>query len=126
MIVLGRITKQIERDTGGEIKSGDIMIDDFHLNGHIPQKHSVELCQLGIEPFEYVRYIADSFCEIREGTNNSYLLISPHTSTEIKNIAAITMELINGDGDKVCWLVRTAQPRNIKKLVKRRLVWMKK
>lgn len=120
MIRIGEISKLIEKQTKGLIKSGDICINDYHLKSHIPDKHYKELSQVGMDPLEYVRYIASNFTEIREGSNKSFLLVSPHHNKEYKNVAAITMEYV-ADGDY--WEVCTAQPRSIKRLEKKRLIW---
>lgn len=123
MVKLGEISKSIEKQTKGLIKSGDICINDYHLKSHIPDKHYKELGQVGMDPLEYVKYIAGNFTEIRDGSNRSFLLVSPHHSVEYKNVAAITMEYV-ADGEY--WEVCTAQPRSVKRLEKRKLIWSKK
>lgn len=128
-MVVGRITKKIERETNGEIKSGDIRIDAYHLESHIPEAHEKELIQLGIDPLAYIKYIVENFTEIRVGSAKSYMLVCPHNKPYLKNIAAVTLEFAyvkNNKGENYYWLVRTAQPRPINRLEKRKLLWSKK
>lgn len=119
MVKLGEISKSIEKQTKGLIKSGDICINDYHIE-HISKDHQKELSQLGIEPLGYIKYIVNNYIEIREGSAKSFLLVGPHHSIEYRNVAAITMEYVS-DGEY--WEVCTAQPRNIKRLEKRKLIW---
>lgn len=128
-MIVGRITKQIERETKGEIRSGDILIDAYHLESHIPEAHKKELLQLGIDPLAYIEYIVGNFTEIRLGSGKSFLLVCQHNKPYLKNIAAITLEfesVENDKGESHYWYVRTAQPRPINRLEKRKLLWSKK
>lgn len=117
---LGVISKTIEKETKGLIKSGDICINKYHLETHIPDRHYKEISQLGMDPLAYVKYIATNFTEIRYGAAKSFFLVSPHNNKEYKNVAAISMEYVD-DGDY--WEVCTAQPRSVKRLEKRDLIW---
>ncbi len=122
MVKLGEISKSIEKQTKGLIKSGDICINDYHI-GHISKDHLKELNQIGIDPLGYVKYIASNFTEIRDGSDNSFILVSPHNSEKLRNVAAISMEYVD-DGEY--WEICTAQPRSIKRLEKKELIWSKK
>lgn len=122
MVKLGEITKSIEKQTKGLIKSGDICINDYHI-GHISKDHQKELNQIGIDPLGYVKYIVSNFTEIRDSSDNSFILVSPHNSEKLRNVAAISMEYVD-DGEY--WEICTAQPRSIKRLEKRKLIWSKK
>lgn len=128
-MIIGKITKQIEKETNGEIKSGSIRVSVYHLNDHIPNVHKKELEQLGIDALDYIKFIVENFTEIRSGSGNSYLLIGPHKSANLKNVAAITLEylaVVDENGVSHYWEVRTAQPRPIKRIEKRKLVWKNK
>lgn len=125
LIVIGKITKQIEKETHGRLQSGDICIDNYHLETHIPLRHQKELDQLGIGPLDYVKYIVANYTEIRKGQGKSYLLIAAHWSENLKNIAAITLEYIGQNNDNHFWEVRTAQPRSRDRMEKRELIWKK-
>lgn len=122
MIKLGEISKSIEKQTKGLIKSGDICINDYHI-GHISKDHQKELNQIGIDPLGYVKYIVSNFTEIRDSSDNSFILVSPHNSEKLRNVAAISMEYVD-DGEY--WEICTAQPRSIKRLEKKELIWSKK
>ncbi len=122
MIKLGEISKSIEKQTKGLIKSGDICINDYHI-GHISKDHLKELNQIGIDPLGYVKYIVSNFTEIRDSSDNSFILVSPHNSEKLRNVAAISMEYVD-DGEY--WEICTAQPRSIKRLEKKKLIWSKK
>lgn len=124
-MVIGIISEEIEKETNGEIKSGDICINDYHLNLHIPDMHGNELSQMGVKPLEYVLKIVDSFYEIRDGSRNSYLLVAEHNSENLNNVAAINMEYTCNESNEYYWEVCTAQPRSRKRIEKRRLVWSK-
>lgn len=119
MVKLGRISKIIEDKTDGLIKSGDICISNYHI-GHIYDKHSKELSQLGMDTLGYVKYIASNFIEIRKGSGISFLLVSPHNSKDLRNVAAISIEY-NDEGEY--WEVSTAQPRSVDALGKKKLIW---
>ena len=121
MVKLGRISKIIENQTEGLIKSGDICISDYHI-GHISMDHQKELSQLGMDPLGYVKYIVGNFIEIRKGSGISFLLVSPHNSKDkdLRNVAAISMEYV-ADGEY--WEVSTAQPRSVAALGKKKLIW---
>lgn len=122
MVKLGEISKSIEKQTKGLIKSGDICINDYHI-GHISKDHQKELNQIGIDPLGYVKYIVSNFTEIRDSSDNSFILVSPHNSEKLRNVAAISMEYVD-DGEY--WEICTAQPRSIKRLEKKELIWSKK
>ena len=122
MIKLGVISKSIEKQTKGLIKSGDICINDYHFE-HISKDHQKELSQLGMEPLGYIKYIVNNYMEIRDGSAKSFLLVGPHHSAEYRNVAAISMEFVK-DGEY--WEVCTAQPRSVKRLEKKKLIWSKK
>lgn len=130
MIILGRITKQIEKETNGLIKSAEIRIDDYHLNLHIPKEHEKELSNLGLNALEYARYIIENFTEIRQGKGTSYLLVAKHkTNIKLKNIAAIGMEWMSEKTDKgedYYWNIYTMQPRQANRISKLKLYWRKK
>lgn len=122
MVKLGEINKVIEKQTKGLIKSGDICINEYHFR-HISKDHQKELCQLGMEPLGYIKYIVNNYMEIRAGSAKSFLLVCPHNSVEYRNVAAITMEYVT---DGKYWEVCTAQPRSVKRLEKKELIWQKK
>lgn len=97
------------------IPSGVIEITDYGLK-LIIDRHSVELEQMGLEPYDYVKHIASNFNQIRKGTGDSLLLVVFRKN--ISDVAAIDLSY-NGKS----WIVKTAQPRAYKNIVKNKLLW---
>lgn len=88
----------------------DIIIYESELV-HIKNKHNRELQKIGLTPFDFVKFICSNFNELREGSNNSILLVvhRQHTS----NIAAIEVYKSMEMG-KYVYKINTATPINSK------------
>lgn len=100
------------------LRACDIVIYETELV-HIHNRHGRELGGMGFAAFDFVKYIADNFNEVRCGTGNSVLLVvhREHTS----NMAAIelVMDVVNG---REVYKIKTASPISTKKLSLKKLL----
>lgn len=114
---IGRLKMNIAKAIGK--KSADIYINDedvFHIS-----LHKKELEQVGMTGLEYVKYIYKNFNQVREGSDNSILLV---VYNELSHIAALRLAAF-GKGKDERWRVTTAQPRSKEKLKKNKILWKK-
>ncbi len=84
---------------------------------HIEKKHNKELRQLGIDAISYVSLITKNYNQIRQGSGTSILLII--FSKDLIHTAAIDLNYCVKKG---VWEVKTAQPRKIRDIMKRKLL----
>lgn len=115
-IRVGRLKMNIAK--AAHLKSADIYVSENYLK-HIEKKHSTELKTLGIDPYSYVKLIVDNFNQIRRGSDDSVLLVI-FREENYHDVAAIKLTYIETKG---FWEVKTAQPRNSKDVIKRKLLW---
>ncbi len=114
---VGRLKSTIAK--AARLKCADIYISENQIL-HIKNKHSTELEQLGLTAEVYVKTIVENFNEIREGSNDSILLVVFEKDNEFHNTAALTL---NYSVEDDFWEVKTAQPRNTKNVLKKRKIW---
>lgn len=69
---LGYIPDSLADEAG--IMGGSIFVDNRALK-HIGDTHRRELAQLGMSAMEFVSAVASGYTEIRQGSNNSILLV---------------------------------------------------
>ncbi|MCK9254582.1 MAG: hypothetical protein GX793_05965 [Bacteroidales bacterium] len=115
---VGRLKLSVAKSIG--VKCADIYISKNHVR-HINKKHKKELEQLGINAVDFVKFIVTNFNQIRQGTNNSLLLVI--YNERMAKVAAIDL---NHSFKKIFWEVKTAQPRYSNPLIKKKLLWQKK
>ena len=116
-IKVGRLKAHIA--SAAHLQCADIYVSENQLL-HIKNKHNAELEQLGLTAEVYVKTIIENYNEIREGSNNSILLVVFEEGCEEHNTAAISM---NYSVDNGFWEVKTAQPRNTKNLLRKKKIW---
>ena len=104
---VGSISEEVSKESG--IPAGDIVINQDRLE-YIQTEHCRELGKLGINAFDYVCLVADSFDTVVDNNNGSYkLLISIyHHSSDTFCMIELT-KLRSGISYK--WLVTTSQPQ---------------
>lgn len=112
---IGRLKQPIARAL--HKKSGDICITNDHLV-HISNVHRKELEQLGMSALDYVQFVANNFNQIRQGSEDSLLLVV--YNKKLSHTAAIAL---NYSLKKEFWEVKTAQPRRISEIERKKLLW---
>lgn len=117
-LLLGCIDNKTSKESG--LKSGEIKISDNYLK-HIKNDHWKELEYFGFKAEDFVRFIVENFNQIREGTGNSYLLVV--YDKKYPKVAAIEL---NYSLKKEFWEIKTAEPRRIESVEKRKLLYEKK
>ncbi len=116
---VGEITASVARAAG--IEPGDIVLGSTALR-HIEEQHSTEIQTYGLTPLATVQYVADNFNQIRQGSGDSLLLIVVGFKGDMTLTAAIQ---INHSTKKGFWEVATAQPRRIKAIAKKKILYEK-
>ena len=71
-IRVGRLKMNIAK--AAHLKSADIYVSENYIK-HIENKHHVELTKIGFTAFDFVTHICDKYNQIREGSDDSYLLV---------------------------------------------------
>lgn len=115
-IKVGRLKMNVAK--AAHLKCADIVVSQNYLK-HIEKKHSTELKTLGIDSYSYVKLIVDNYNQIRQGSDDSVLLVVFRVG-DLHDVAAIKLTYITS---KDVWEVKTAQPRNSKDVLKRKLLW---
>lgn len=115
-IKVGRLKMTVARQA--HLKSADIYVTENYLK-HIERKHKLELQTLCIDAYSYVKLIVDNYNQIRQGPENSVLLVIFRDGS-YHDVAAIKLTYVSS---KDIWEVKTAQPRNTKDVSKRKLLW---
>ena len=115
-VLIGKLTPKIAKQIKKE--SGDIYITVKYLQ-HIKNRHNIELKQLGIDVLSYLRMIVTQCNEIRQGTEDSILLIVRQYENH-HHTAAIVLKY---DIPNNWWQIKTAEPRSTADLNKRKLLW---
>lgn len=115
-IRVGRLKMNVAK--AAHLKSADIYVSENYLK-HIEKKHKSELQTLGINAYSYVKLIVDNYNQIRQGSDDSVLLVI-FREGNYHDVAAIKLTYISR---KDIWEVKTAQPRNTKDVLKRKLLW---
>ncbi len=114
---VGRLKAPIAKYIGRNC--ADIYISHNHIR-HIENKHQAELDLLGLDAIEYVRLIAQSFNQIRQGSDNSLLLVLYRETEKRHPIAAIN---INYSMPEQIWEIKTAGARETSAVEKKELLW---
>ena len=96
----------------------DIVIYDSELV-HIYKRHGNELRSIGLNAFDFVKFIVSNFNEIYKDKDRGYLLVVNRTHTS--NMAAITLHLVVSKGKEV-YKINTATPINTKQLHSKELL----
>lgn len=96
----------------------DLVIYESELV-HIQNRHGRELRNIGITPFDFVRFICNNYNEVRKGSGTTLLLCvhRPHVS----NMAAIEVhkECVEG---RLVYKINTAAPIDTKQLCSKELL----
>jgi len=98
------------------LKAVDIVVSERELV-HIQKKHNVELEQIGMTAFDFVKFIVDNFNEIYQGSGISILLVVRRDY--ISNQAAIEITMLN---DKEKYQIKTAEPVKTRRLSSKKLL----
>ena len=96
----------------------DIIIYDSELV-HIYKRHGNELRNIGMNAFDFVKFIVSNFNEIYKDNDRGYLLVVHRTHTS--NMAAIALHLVVSNGKEV-YKINTATPVKTKQLQSKRLL----
>ena len=96
------------------LKAVDIVVSERDLV-HIYNSHSAELNQLGMKPFDYVRFIVQNFNEVYEGKYGTKLLLVK--SIDIAHYAVVELTFEN---DR--YKIKTAAPIETRRLSKLKLL----
>lgn len=110
---IGRITLSIAKKL--RCKCADIYVSDDLT--HI-LRHKKEIESVGFTAYDYVRFIAKNFNQIRKGSCESFLLVVYNET--ISHVAAIKMNYCTKKG---IWEVATAQPRRKSEIDKKEMLW---
>lgn len=114
---VGRLKKSIADKA--HIKSADIYVTEDHLR-HIYNYHGKELSTMGFSAMDFVKTIVSNFNQIRIGSGNSYLLVIYDEKSSVQHTAAISINYIVKKG---IWEVKTAQPRSVQSIKKKKRIW---
>ena len=98
------------------LKVCDIVVSERELV-HIQKKHNAELEQIGMNAFDFVKFIVDNFNEIYQGSGTSILLVVRRDY--ISNQAAIEITILN---EKEKYLIKTAEPVKTRRLSSKKLL----
>ncbi|MBR6279401.1 MAG: hypothetical protein IKR41_11705 [Bacteroidales bacterium] len=112
---VGRLKATIAQKA--HLKCADIYVSENYLR-HIQTKHGKELGTLGILPIDFVRLICDNFNEIRKGSDNSVLIVMFN-----KRLSYVAGIALNYSVEKDFWDIKTAEPRRLKAIEKKALIW---
>ena len=96
----------------------DIVIYDSELV-HIYKRHGRELRNVGMNAYDFVKFIVENFNEIYSDEEHGYLLVVKRNHTS--NMAAIALHLITS-GTKTVYKINTATPVNTKQLRNKKLL----
>ena len=96
----------------------DVIIYDSELV-HIYKKHGRELRSVGMNAFDFVKFIINNFNEIYQDDDRGYLLVVHRTHTS--DLAAISLHVIIESGKEV-YKINTATPINTKQLQSKKLL----
>lgn len=118
-VKVGKITASVAKAAG--IEPGDIFLGSTALR-HIEERHSTEIQAQGLTPETMVQYVADNFNQIRHGSGDSLLLIVLEYKGDMTLTAAIQ---INYSTKKGFWEIATAQPRRLKAIAQKRILFEK-
>lgn len=100
------------------LSAADIVIYETELV-HIYNRHKKELCSVGMDAFDFVKFIVTNYNEIYRGTGNTFRLVvrRKHTS----DMAAIELHKITVNSADV-YKINTATPMGTKKLCEKDLL----
>jgi len=116
-IQVGRLQWSVAKAIGR--KCANIYVARSYIR-HIEALHGNQFANLGMDGLSYVRYIVSCFTEIRQGSEDSLLLVASIKDSEKAHVAAIDLEY-NERGD--FWQVKTAQPRSRRAVNKKVRLW---
>lgn len=119
LVKVGKITASVAKAAG--IKAGDIVLGSTALR-HIEERHSTEIHTYRLTPLTMVQYVADNFNQIRQGSGNSLLLIVLGYKGDTTLTAAIQINYSTKEG---FWEIATAQPRRLKAIAQKRILYEK-
>lgn len=114
-IKVGRLKMSVAK--AAHLKCADIYVSENYLR-HIWNRHNVELKRIGFTALDFVVHICDKFNQIREGNDNSYLLVL--YNDKLPYVASISL---NYSLKKGFWEIKTAEPRRCSTIQKRALRW---
>ena len=114
-IKVGRLNYTVAKEA--HLKCADIYVSENYLR-HIQLQHGGELAALDIEPFDFVKLICDKFCEIRQGTGDSVLLLMYNDN--LTYVASIALNYSLKDD---FWEIKTAEPRRLRTIKNKALIW---
>lgn len=114
-IKVGRLKLTVARKI--KRKCADIYLSPNYRK-HIERRHKKELDSLGLSAIDFVTTVINGFNQIREGTNDSILLVI--FNGDLNYTAGIDL-CLSGDH----WEVKTAEPRRREDIEKRKLLWEK-
>ena len=114
-IRVGRLKMNIAK--AAHLKSADIYVSENYIK-HIENKHHVELTKIGFTAFDFVTHICDKYNQIREGSDDSYLLVLYNEKLPYVASISLNYSLKNG-----FWEIKTAEPRRCSTIQKRALIW---
>ena len=118
-IKVGRLNKKIADKIGR--KAADIFVEYNHLR-HIENRRGEYLKSINLNALLYIKKIVDNFSEIREGRNDTLLLIAYIYENKHNNMAVIELSL---SLESPIYLVKTAMPRRITKVNNEIILWQK-
>ncbi len=116
-IKVGRLKATIAKEA--HLKCADIYVSENQIK-HICARHKTELEQLGLSVDMYIKSILENFNQIREGSDNSVLLVVFRDGNKHHNTAAISL---NYSIEDEFWEIKTAQPRKTEDIMKRKKIW---
>ena len=116
-IKVGRLKATIAKEA--HLKCADIYVSENQIK-HICARHKTELEQLGLSVDMYIKSILENFNQIREGSDNSVLLVVFRDGNKHHNTAAISL---NYSIEDEFWEIKTAQPRKTEDIIKRKKIW---
>ena len=96
----------------------DIVIYETELV-HIHHRHHKELQAVGMDAFDFVKFIVSNYNQIYKGRANTYKLVVHRTNTS--DMAAIELHKINFNGVEM-YKINTATPVKTKQLCKEELL----
>lgn len=105
-IKVGRIKATIAKQAG--IEPGDIVINNNYLR-HIKNRHGSEIFPYNKSILKYISAIADSFDQIRQGSDDSILLVLRDNNRN--DVIGVQLTPLIDDKGKNLWEIHTAQPR---------------
>lgn len=115
-IKVGRLKMSVAK--AAHLKCADIYVSENYLR-HIEKKHYPELRSLGICALDYVNLIVKNFNQIRQGSDDSVLLVI-FNDNDLHDSAALKLIYISKEN---IWEVKTAQPRSTRDILKRKKLW---